>query len=105
MSKTGSDNSNLVLTDGRCLVFMSCINECSLKTPFTSYGAELFSQVCKKQRPQKLWRGRSESVIPGTWKCPLVVYEVNSLAITQIGNSLLVQTRSTSSTEHIIGAQ
>lgn len=80
-----SDTSNLVLADGRCLVLMSCINKCSLKTPFTSHGAELFPQVCKKQRPQKLGQGRSESVIPGTWKCPLVVYEVNSLTIMKMG--------------------
>lgn len=62
-------------------VFMDSKMKCCLRTSFTSHG--FFPQVCKEQRvggggPRSFGGKVWITVILGTWKCPLVVYEANS---------------------------
>lgn len=60
-------------------VFVDRKKKCCLKTSFTGYGAGFFPQVSKKTEVPEAGVGKVWiTVIRGTWKCPLVVSEVNS---------------------------
>lgn len=54
-------------------VFINCKNKCCRKTLFTGYDAGFFPQA-PKALPGKVWI----TAFLGTWKRPLVVYEVNN---------------------------